>query len=305
MTDLQIRCFLEVAKCLSFTQAAKKIFISQSNISRQVASLEEEWKLPLFDRNTKGVRLTPQGEILAEALSGIMSELRESLQRARKITNDYKTTITIGCQEHIKTNSYLSQMLFGFREVYPDVKVIKERAVQSRLVEGLLNDYYDVIFITDHDIKPLKGLDKMTLFYAKVALVYRKDKPMPASDSPSLIDFKDVDFVRYKPTDITGKEDYMVEICNAVGFEPNIVKEYEDFNQFLFAIEMGEGAAIILEEEEAMTNPDLKVISLSEDITQKYLPMQLVRKEHNTNTVLNNLFEYAEKYSTLHAVRDI
>ncbi len=54
MTDLQIRCFLEVAKCLSFTKAAKHLFISQSNISRQIASLEEEWELPLFDRNTKG-----------------------------------------------------------------------------------------------------------------------------------------------------------------------------------------------------------------------------------------------------------
>jgi len=304
MTDLQVRCFLEVAKCLSFTQASKKIFISQSNISRQIASLEAEWQLPLFDRNTKGVKLTPQGEILSEALSGIMSELQECLQRAKKITTDYKTSITIGCQEHIKTNSYLSQMLFGFREVYPDVKVVKERAVQSRLVEGLLNDYYDVIFVTDHDIKPLKGLDKKTLFYAKVALVYHKDKPMPKTENPTLADFKDADFIRYKPTAVHDKDDYMLEMCNAAGFEPHVVKEYEDFNQFLFAIEMGEGAAIILEEEEAMTNPDLRVISLGEEITQNYLPMQLVRKEYNNDTVLNNLFDYATKFSELHAIKD-
>ena len=63
MNDLQIRCFLEVANCLSFTKAAKHLFISQSNISRQISSLEEEWDLVLFDRNTKGVKLTAQGQM--------------------------------------------------------------------------------------------------------------------------------------------------------------------------------------------------------------------------------------------------
>ena len=42
MTDLQVKCFLEVARCLNFTKAAKNLFISQSNISRQIASFEEE-----------------------------------------------------------------------------------------------------------------------------------------------------------------------------------------------------------------------------------------------------------------------
>ena len=57
MTDLQVKCFLQVARCLSFTRAAKELFISQSNISRQIATLEEELGLALFDRNTKGVKL--------------------------------------------------------------------------------------------------------------------------------------------------------------------------------------------------------------------------------------------------------
>ena len=42
MTDLQVKCFLEVARCLNFTKAAKNLFSSQSNISRQIASFEEE-----------------------------------------------------------------------------------------------------------------------------------------------------------------------------------------------------------------------------------------------------------------------
>ena len=304
MTDLQINCFLEVARCLSFTKAAKKIFISQSNISRQIASLEEEWGMPLFDRNTKGVKLTPQGELLAEAWSGIMSEYKEALERARNISRKYSTVITVGCQEHIKTNSYLSQLLYGFRQTHPDVKINKERSLQSRIVEGLLNDYYDCIFITEHDLKSLKNLDKETLFYAKVGLVIHKSHPLYNKENITLSDLKDSPFIRYKPTDMLPEEDYMIAICRQVGFEPQIAVEVEEFNEFLFAIEMGEGAAIILEEEEAISNPNLRVIHLPEDITQKYLPMQLVRKERNHNKVLDELFEYAKNYSKMHSVKD-
>ena len=304
MTDLQIKCFLEVAKCLSFTKAAKKIFISQSNISRQIASLEEEWHVPLFDRNTKGVKLTPQGELLAEALTGIMDEYEVALQRARNITKKYSTTISIGCQEHIKTNSYISQMLFGFRELYPDVKIIKERCLQDRLVEGLLNDYFDVVFISDHDIKTMNNLDKLTLFYARVGLVLHKNHPLYNKADVTLADFKDSPFIRYKPMEMEDSQDYMLSICRECGFEPNIAVTAEDFNQFLFSIEMGEGAAIILEEEEAIANSNLRIIPISEDVSQGYLPMQLTRKDRNHSKVLDDLYDYAKKFSQLHPIKD-
>lgn len=83
MNDLQVRCFLEVAKCLNFTEAAKHLYISQSNISRQISSLEEEWNLVLFDRNTKHVRLTAQGELLSEAMEKMLADWDRALTRAK------------------------------------------------------------------------------------------------------------------------------------------------------------------------------------------------------------------------------
>ena len=86
MTDTQVLCFLEVAKCLSFSRAAKNLFISQSNISRQIASLEEEWALTLFQRNTKCVRLTEQGQVLAQTMQEMTENWNMILNRVR----DYK-----------------------------------------------------------------------------------------------------------------------------------------------------------------------------------------------------------------------
>ncbi len=304
MTDLQLKCFIEVAHSLSFTKAAKSLFISQSNISRQIASLEEEWGLVLFDRNTKGVKLTRQGEMLVETLEELLPKWNVAMEQARNSVKKYAGCISLGCQTHIKANSYLSQLLFGFHESRPEIKITKERVNQKQLVEGLMNDYYDAILIADHDVKKAEKIEKLTLFYSRVGIVLHKKNPFFYKKDVSLADFKDSVFLRYKPTDLLPADDYLINICAAYGFYPKISAEFEDFDEFLFNLEMGEGISLVFEEAEVTSNLNLRFIPIEEDVPQKYLPMQLVRKSKNKSTLLNDLFSFAKKYSSLHVKKD-
>lgn len=85
MKDLQIQCFLEVAKCLNFSKAAKNLYVSQSNVSRQISSLEEEWNLILFNRSTRGVKLTEQGKLLSETLEKMLDNWSLVMRNAKKL----------------------------------------------------------------------------------------------------------------------------------------------------------------------------------------------------------------------------
>lgn len=304
MTDLQVRCFLEVAKCLNFTKAAKNLFISQSNISRQIASFEEELGLALFDRNTKGVKLTLQGQMLAETLSEMVSEWKLVCSRAKNSVKKYNGCITIGCQPHDKCNSYLSQILSGFREIRPEVQIIKERCTQKKLLEGLKNDYYDAILIAEHDVKALQGIVKETLYYSRMGIVIHKRHPLFYKKEVTLADFRDSEFLRYCSTDLKKEDDFLYNICNYYGFEPNVVAEFDDFEEFLFSVEMGEGVSLVFEETEVISNMNLRFIPINEDVPQKYLPMQLTRKEKNHNQALRDFYAYAQMYSNMHDKKD-
>lgn len=57
----QIRYFLTVADAGNFTHAASALFVAQPALSRQIALLEKELGFPLFEREARGVRLTPAG----------------------------------------------------------------------------------------------------------------------------------------------------------------------------------------------------------------------------------------------------
>lgn len=85
-----LRGFDAAARHLSFTQAAVDLHLTQSSISRQIASLEFELGLPLFKRKTRALELTLAGQTLAKlvrqqltALDACVEELRGGEQRAR------------------------------------------------------------------------------------------------------------------------------------------------------------------------------------------------------------------------------
>lgn len=225
--------------------------------------------------------------------------------REKNAVKKYSGTLTIGSQPHIKTNSYISQVLSGFREEHPEIQVIKERVSQKKLVEGLLNDYYDAILIADHDVKMVRNVEKLTLFYSRVGIVIHKKHPLFFKKNVTLADFKDSLFLRYKPMEMNPEDDYLINICAEFGFYPKITAEIEDFEEFLFLIETGEGVSLVFEEAEVISNMNLRFIPINEDVPQKYLPMQLTRKEKNHNPVLNSFFEYARRYSNLHQKKDI
>ncbi|MEN2259463.1 LysR family transcriptional regulator [Paraclostridium benzoelyticum] len=58
----QLRYFIEVARTGSMNQAASNLFISQPNLSKAIVNLEEEFKIKIFDRTNRGVKLTKEGK---------------------------------------------------------------------------------------------------------------------------------------------------------------------------------------------------------------------------------------------------
>lgn len=57
-----IKEFVTLADCLNFSEAASRLFISQSSLSKHIKALERELGLALFDRTTRSIRLSGAGE---------------------------------------------------------------------------------------------------------------------------------------------------------------------------------------------------------------------------------------------------
>ena len=96
MTFNQIKYFVTVAECLSFTEAAKCLFITQPALSRQINAMEEELGTRLFIREKKRLKLTPGGSVLYNRLPKVLSDYAEAVEDAKHANSGYEGELRIG-----------------------------------------------------------------------------------------------------------------------------------------------------------------------------------------------------------------
>ncbi|UWQ20109.1 LysR family transcriptional regulator [Jannaschia sp. W003] len=116
-----IRLFLAVAAEGSTLAASRKLGLNQTTVGRRVQALEQALRLTLFERDTRGYQLTPQGSALLD-LAGQMQATAETLAvRAERLARDVAGLIRItGAGEAM--NQWGFPVLARFRKKFPDVE---------------------------------------------------------------------------------------------------------------------------------------------------------------------------------------
>lgn len=133
---------LAVAEHLSFHRAAMALGTSQSSVSARIKALEEELGICLFDRNTRGVRLTPAGRRFVDKVDAAVGVLEEAISMAGMQARSEESEIAVGVHA-LTQGCFLDKLLTCFRSEYPGVHVhITEataRDAQLMLREGQLD----------------------------------------------------------------------------------------------------------------------------------------------------------------------
>lgn len=107
---------IEVARTGSINKAADELFVSQPNLSRAIKELEKDLGIMVFDRNSTGMTLTPDGERLVSYGKKILREIEE-VEEMLKTGENKKSTLTVS----VPRASYISYAFAHFTE-----KLLKE-----------------------------------------------------------------------------------------------------------------------------------------------------------------------------------
>ena len=116
------KVFYYVAVSLSFSEASKKLFISQSAVSQSIKTLERKLEQPLFIRSTKKVQLTPAGTLL-------LKHIEPAVNLIQRGENQLLDSGTLGFgQLHIGASDticryFLVPYLKQFHTLFPDVPI--------------------------------------------------------------------------------------------------------------------------------------------------------------------------------------
>ena len=132
----QYRIFYEVARCGNISRAAKELYISQPAISKAIGKLEESLGTRLFLRNSRGVQLTPEGNVLFQHVAAAFDSLSRGEKELKRIHDFHIGQLKIGVSNTL-CKYVLLPYLKSFVEKYPHVNITIESQSTAHTLEML------------------------------------------------------------------------------------------------------------------------------------------------------------------------
>ena len=153
------KVFYFVAISLSFSEASKQLYISQSAVSQSIKVLEKKLNQSLFVRSTKKVQLTPEGEILLRHIEPAMNLIKRGEAQILEANSLGGGQLRIGASDTI-CRYFLVPYLNRFHKEYPNVHIKVTNQTSIKCVDLLESGQVDLI-VTNYPNSQLNNTNQI------------------------------------------------------------------------------------------------------------------------------------------------
>lgn len=245
MNLTKIRYFVEVALCGNFSEAARRLYTAQPNVSKQIAQMEQELDFPLFVRSKRAVRLTPAGQMLYDQLKDLPDQLETLFEQAHALSRREETRLTIGILEGQEVNSLLLTRLNLAQALYPTLELEMERNSFSNLRSGLRNGRYDLIVTLDFDVEQEAEFTYRNIYAQPPAIAINQSHPLAGLPQLEMRQLREENFVVISPQESPVGYERLMDQCQKDGFTPNVVRQPRSLESLILCVELGVGVALL------------------------------------------------------------
>lgn len=183
INELKVKCFMCLSEALNFTEAGKRLFISQQAVSRHIANLEQDIGVRLFDRSRCTVELTEAGVRFYQFFRETGSRYESLLAELESSKKPLSKNIRIGYQNWLEFGPALGNAMTVLRETTPDLYLLGERHSPVALVTLLMSAKLDMILIHERFIPASTELKKVLLIKTPMQLVVARRDPLSTNFS--------------------------------------------------------------------------------------------------------------------------
>jgi DNA-binding transcriptional LysR family regulator len=253
------RSFVGVADAGTVSRAAQRLHMSQPALSRQIADLERELGVRLFDRVGRRLALTRHGEELLARGRRLLSEMDAIQERAQSLAGGAAGVLRIGATAQV-IETALSHVLPRYRRLYPnvDVQVMEDggKGLIARVRDG---DAHIVIVA----LRGAEGFASRALFPARLVAVMAHGHRLARARSLSVADLGNEPILTLPPG--LQSRGMLDEAAAAAGINLRIAFESRTPHSLLALASAGHGVGILWSSMLGMAAPTLHVAGLVRD----------------------------------------
>lgn len=278
----RLKVLREVARTGSFSAAAETLAFTQPAISRQIATLETEAGARLVERNARGIRLTPAGELLVEHADAILDRLAAAETQLEALAGLRGGRLRIGAFP--TANAMLVPLAIReFADAYPDVELRLEEDVSRVLLQRLAAGEIDVAVVSDHlagDVPDDLALELLMEDPLHVALPH--DHPLADQPDLTMADLAGETWIEGRNAVCAAP---LHAAAMAAGFEPRIAFESAQWLGKQGLVAAGVGITLIPTLALATAREDVVLRRLDDPVLKRRVSLATLRCGYSTPAV--------------------
>ncbi len=247
MNQKQLEIFTTLARTLNFSKTAEALYMSQTTVTLQIHSLEEELQAKLFERTSRSVRLTYAGQIFLEGASEILEKMQTIAEKTTYAAKGYTGKLKIGFADNVNATS-LSAVVRDFSFDHSDIRIFIEGGYPGNLIKQMFQGEYDLIYVPSfRELQDYK-VNYHTLASYRTVAAFHADHPFNGSRSLHFSDFEGEDFICVSSEDqnldfTTG----FLKRLNAAGVPVNTVARTDNIDTVFLMLDADMGITVLPE----------------------------------------------------------
>ena len=262
MTLNQLKYFIAVVRCLSFTEAAKSLFMTQPALSRQIQAMEAELGTQLFIRDKKTLKLTPGGSALYSKLPDFLRQYEEMMEDARNANRDFEGQLRIGFLDIYDASQLFPPVVEAFQRNHGGIRLTMERFSLGELPERLYEGKLDIICTYGFSLFDKPDLVTVNVQKFDSCIMFNKDHPLANKPDLTMDDLRQERFIQLDSEASQEGYQYIANLISRGGISPE-VQYVEKNDDVLLWVEMGCGIAVTSDRTVERHNPKVVIRELN------------------------------------------
>jgi molybdate transport repressor ModE-like protein len=258
MLDVKrLRILREVAHHGSFSAAAAALYLSQSAVSQQIATLEKEVGMSLLDRTRGGPKLTDAGRVLVTHAEAAIARLEEAERELAAIAGLEGGELRLASFPSASA-TVLTEAVSIFHRRHPKVRLNVTDAEPEDSLPRLRGGELDLALTFDYPSVPHtddRDLERALVLEESMHLALPKDHPLADRPVVPLAEVADLEWLCGSRPSTCGE--VIFAACRTAGFEPRIGFESDDYHVMQGFIAAGLGVTLL---------PDLALPTLRSEL---------------------------------------
>ena len=237
METARCRAFLAAAETGSFSKAAEALSYTPSGVNQLVTALEKELGFPVFRRNTKGVTLTENGEMLLPAVREFLRQEDRIFELSAEMNGLLIGSVTIAAYSSIATH-WLPAVISAFQQDYPQIRIRLMEGIWQEVSKWLDDRAADIGFFSYQEGMPYEWIP---LAEDPMLALLPKDHPLAGAEAYPLKECANDRFIM----PALGGDDDVTALFAKNGIVPNVQFTTLESFSVMSMVEQGLGMSVM------------------------------------------------------------